>query len=134
MAHEPKLSAFIIKLNTIGRNVEKTNRNLFRHKIGNTHEELDDSFIFLEVCSKFIFDLDTNEMYSDETTKKSMTANQMNIENDDVDTNIRFHSESFIIEGIVEGGSYGKKRRKTSTTDKREKSEVSERDAITDDF
>ncbi|MBT0560463.1 hypothetical protein J5308_07060 [Riemerella anatipestifer] len=95
---------------------------------------MEDSFIFLEICSKFIRTLDTEQMYSDESTKKSMTANQLDIENDDINTNIRFHSTSYIIEGIVEGGAYGKKRRKTSTTNKHLKSEVTERDAITDDF
>jgi len=134
MAHEPKLSAYVIKLNSIGRDIEKTNRNLFKNKTNNLGEDIQDSFIFLETCAKFIQALDTEQMYSDENTKKSMTANQVDIEDEDVNTNIRFHSTNFIIEGIVEGGAYGKKRKKTSTANKRLKTEVSEGDAITDDF
>lgn len=135
MAHEPKLSAYIIKLKTANRNVEKTNRNLLRHLIEDTtSENLEDSYIFIEFCRKFINAIDTDQMYSDDTTKKSITANQIDIENEHVNTNIRFHSDSFIIEGIIEGGSYGRKRKKTPTRDKNNKSEVSEDDAITDDF
>ncbi|UMQ42977.1 hypothetical protein MKS83_04630 [Chryseobacterium sp. Y16C] len=135
MAHEPKLSAYIIKLKPVNKRTEKTNRNLFRHIIGDTSSEnLADSFIFLEFSRKFISAIDTNEMYSDENTKKSITANQIDIESENVNTNIRFHSDSFIIEGIIEGGAYGRKRKKTSTANKNNKSEVSEGDAITDDF
>ena len=135
MAHEPKLSAFTIKLKPAIRNIEKTNRNLFRHIIGDTtSENLQDSYIFVEFCRKFIASIDTDEMYSDENTKKSITANQIDIDSDDTNTNIRFHSDSFVIEGRIEGGSYGRKRKKTSTANKNNKSDVSEGDAITDDF
>lgn len=46
MAHEPKLSAYIIKLKGIGRNHNITNRNLFGYKINDTSVELEDSYIF----------------------------------------------------------------------------------------
>lgn len=134
MAHEPKLSAYIIKLKGIGRNHNITNRNLFGYKINDTSAELEDSYIFIEISKKFLGELDTEQMYSDDRTKKSITANQVDIEDNDVNTSIRFHSHNFIIEGIVEGGKYGKKRKKTSTENKNIKTDVSERDAITDDF
>ena len=134
MAHEPKLSAYIIKLKSIGRGIEKTNRNLFRTIIQNNDENLDDSYIFLEICSRFIKDIDTEKMYADELNKKSMTANQLDLEESSVNPNINFHSEKHIIEGIVEGGKYGKRRKKTSTANKKNKDDVTEDDAITDDF
>src|SRR5690606_34101966 len=116
MAHEPKLTAYTIELKPINSTIENSNRQLFRYKIGDTSSEhVEDSFIFLELCRKFISSIDTDEMYSDTVSKKCLTANQVDIESDDVNTSISFHSDKFIIEGIVEGGKYGKKRKKTST-------------------
>lgn len=135
MAHEPKLTAYILELKPINSSIENSFRNLFRHKINDTiSNDLQDSFIFMELCRKFIASIDTEEMYSDTASKKCLTANQVDIGSDEINTSIRFHSEQMIIEGIVEGGSYGKKRKKTSTSNKHIKDNVSERDAITDDF
>lgn len=135
MAHEPKLTAYTIELKPANTEVENTNRLLFRNKIQEANENpIADSYIFTEVFRKFISALDTPEMYSDVTNKKCMTANQTDIESEDVNSNIFLHSDQFIMEGRVEGGSYGRKRNKTSTVDKTNKTGVSERDAITDDF
>ncbi|GJN63131.1 hypothetical protein [Elizabethkingia anophelis] len=136
MAHEPKLSAYIIKLNPKGDDIENSNRNLVKNLTGNTseEEEYEDSFLFMELFKTFIKRLDTQEMYSDSVSKKCFTAYQSDIESPDVDQNITPHSTQFIIEGIVEGGNYGRKRNKTSTTNKNIKSNVDEKDAITDSF
>lgn len=134
MAHDPKLTAYIIELKTETRQVEKSNRNLFKNIIGELDGDLEDSYIFMEIAKKFIRKLDTPEMYSNDSTKKSMTAHQADIENENVNNNIHFHSSNFIIEGIVEGGRYGKRRKKRSIQDKQIESDVSEEDAITDNF
>ncbi|TWI17204.1 hypothetical protein IQ31_03940 [Sphingobacterium siyangense] len=135
MTHEPKLAAYVIELKPSNSSIENSNRQLFRYKIGDIlSEDLEDSFIFIEMCRLFIASIDTDEMYSDTVSKKCLTANQIDLENDDVNTTIRFHSEQFIIEGVVEGGKYGKKRNKTFTENKAVKDVVSEKDAITDDF
>lgn len=135
MAHEPKLTAYIIELKPSNGTTENSNRWFFRNLINEANQnELTDSFIITEVFRHFISALDTPGMYSDITSKKCMTANQRDIEDPTVNPNIILHSQQFIIEGKVEGGSYGRKRNKTSTVDKSNKSHVDERDAITDDF
>jgi len=135
MSHEPKLTVYTIALKPANTKVENSNRWLFRNLIGEANNnELEDSFLITEVFKKFISALDTPEMYSDTKSRKCMTANQPDIENPDVSPNIVLHTEQFIIEGKIEGGSYGRKRNKTSTIDKTKKSNVDERDAITDDF
>lgn len=135
MTHEPKLTAYTIQLKPSNSATENTNRWLFRNQITEANQnELADSYIIAEVFRRFISALDTPEMYSDSTNKKCMTANQQNIEDPNVNANIILHSQQFIIEGKVEGGSYGRKRNKTSTVDKSNKSNVDERDAITEDF
>lgn len=135
MPHEPKLTAYTIQLKPSNGTTENTNRWLFRNLINEANQNnLTDSFIMTEVFRCFISALDTPEMYSDTTSKKCMTANQLNIEDSNVNANIILHSQQFIIEGRVEGGSYGRKRNKTSTINKSDKSNVDERDAITEDF
>lgn len=135
MNHEPKLTVYTIQLKPSNEKIENSNRLLFRNLIGESNQnELTDNYIFTEVFRHFIKSLDTPEMFSDTTSKKCMTANQPNIEDSNVNANIHLHSNQFIIEGKVEGGSYGRKRKKTSTVDKAKKSDVDERDAITEDF
>lgn len=135
MSHEPRLTAYTIQLKPSNLQTENTNRWLFRNLIGEANSSsLADSFIIAEVFRRFIAALDTPSMYSDSTSRKCMTANQPNIADPNVNANIILHSRQFVIEGVVEGGSYGRKRNKTSTVDKTIKSDVSERDAITEDF
>ena len=135
MAHEPKLTAYTLRLKPINETVENSNRCLFRSLINEANQNvLADSFIMAEIFRHFISALDTPQMYSDTDNKKCMTANQSNIESSEVNPNIILHSQQFIIEGKVEGGSYGRKRNRTSTIDKSNKSNVDERDAITEDF
>ncbi|MDQ1095855.1 hypothetical protein QE441_002932 [Chryseobacterium sp. SORGH_AS909] len=46
--------------------LEKTNRNLLRNLIEDiTTKNLEDSYIFIEFCRKFINRLDNNQIYSD---------------------------------------------------------------------
>lgn len=135
MKHEPKLTVYTIKLKPATNGIENSNRWLFRNIIGEANQnELSDTFVFGEIFRKFIQLLDTEEMYSDSNSNKCMTANQPDIEDENVNTNIIPHNSQYIIEGKVEGGSFGKRRNKTSTTNKRDKSLVSENDAITEDF
>ncbi len=135
MTHEPKLTAYTIQLKPSNGTIENTNRWLFRNLINEANQnDLTDSFIITEVFSRFISALDKPEMFSDTVSKKCMTANQPNIDDPEVNANIFLHTQQFIIEGKVEGGSYGRKRKKTSTIDKSNKSDVDERDAITEDF
>lgn len=136
MSHDPKLTIYTIALNPKPSIPINTNKWLFRNLIGeggNT-TPLQDSFIIAQIFTKFIRALDTPEMYSDENSKKCMTANQTDIASDEVNANIHLHSHQFIIEGKVEGGSYGRKRKKTSTLNKAENSVVNVGDAITEDF
>jgi hypothetical protein len=135
MAHEPKLTAYTIQLKPVTGNIENSNRWLFRNLIKEANQkEMTDSFLFTELFRHLISSLNKPEMYSDTTSKKCMTANQPNIEDSNVSPNLNLHSQQFIIEGKVEGGSYGRKRNKTSTVDKTNKTDVSVRDAITEDF
>lgn len=135
MSHEPRLTIYTIHINPRRNNIERTNRNLFRHIIGEvTDDQLDDDYILTELFRSFINALDTPEMFSDKDTQKCMTAHQRNLADDAVDANLHISSEQMIFQGKVEGGKYGRRRNRTSTLDKTNRSEVGEDDAITDDF
>jgi hypothetical protein len=134
MSHDPKLTVYTITIKP-HKKVEKSIRWLFRNIINEANNALlQDSFIITEIFKKFIEALDTPTMYSDEKSKKCMTANQPNIEDSNVNPNIILHTNEQIIEGVMEGGGFGRKRSKTSTLDKAIKSPVEEKDAITEDF
>jgi hypothetical protein len=135
MSHEAKLNVYKITLLTPGKNLINTNKWLFRNIIKEANTTpLADSFIYTEIFKKFISTLDTPEMYADSASKRCMTAHQRDIDKDDVNVNIKLHSEDCIIEGKVEGGKYGKRRNKISILDKSNKSLVDEKDAIAEDF
>lgn len=135
MPHEPKLTVYIVTLTPASNNIPwNTNRWLFRNLIGQANTNpLTDHQLMDAVFRKFIRDLDTPTMYSDTTSKKCMTANH-SFNGNTVNQNISLHSSNFVIEGKVEGGTFGRKRNKTSILDKSDRSVVSERDAITEDF
>jgi hypothetical protein len=134
MSHEPKLNIYTIKIKPGNKDVDNSNRALYKHLTDQVEKKVADSVLFMDVFSEFIKALDTQEMFADEKSRKCMTANQADIGDDSVNTNIIPHSRQFIIEGKVEGGTYGRKRNKTSTLDKRKKTGVDEKDAITEDF
>lgn len=134
MAHEYKLAVFQITLKPL-KDVINTNRMLFRCITGqNNDAHIADNVLFLDLFKAFISALDKPEMYTDGVSKKSMTANQSNIQDSNVEPNIILATEKHTIHGVVEGGGYGRKRKKTATKNKLDKTEVSEDDAITDDF
>lgn len=135
MSSEQKLSVYTIKLKPEHRKIENSNRWLFRNIIQDaTTSLLNDSYLFVEMFSKFVKALDTPEMFSDETSHKCITINQKDIESEEVNTSVFLHIEKFIIEGKIEGGSFGRRRTKTSTNNKLDKAEVNEKDAITDNI
>jgi hypothetical protein len=135
MPHEPRLTVYTLEIKPSSANIERSNRFLCKCLTKQVNEKgITDSVLFLDLFKKFISDIDNPEMYSDPVTKKCMTANQAGINDNNLNANIHPHSENFIIEGKVEGGNYGKRRKKTSTLNKSINSVVEEKDAITDDF
>jgi len=132
---EPRLTVYTLSITPQRNSIPKSNRWLFRNIIGEANEnELEDSYIIAELFKKFISVIDQPEMYKDERSLKSITANQPDIADSNVEPNINFHSDRNVFEGVIEGGAYGRKRKKTATFDKKSKAEVSPLDAITDDF
>lgn len=135
MAHEPKLTVFTLILKTLDNEVENTNRTLFKHLTKNANgKSIKDSVLFMDMFAVFLKKIDTDEMYKDEKSKKSMTAYQSDITDNSVDTKIKPNVSGFTISGVVDGGSYGRKRNMADISDKKEKTAVTKNKAITDEF
>lgn len=132
MPHELKLSTYILRLSPTNKKTENINRTLFEAISGEKGHE--DTSLFLSFFQRFIKSIDTEEMFSDDHSKKCFTAYQPDIEDNDTEPNINVHMHSYIIEGLIEGGLFGRKRSKTSISNKNLKSDVREEDAITDHF
>lgn len=135
MSHTPILAAYIITNKPFKNNPHNSNRWLMRNIINQANEnEMTDEEIFIDFFGRFIGALDTPSMFRDDRSKRCMTAHQPNLADDNVGPSIQFDSAEFIIEGRVEGGAYGKRRKKTDIVDKNQNDTVSESDAITDNF
>lgn len=133
--HEPKLTGYIIKLNPAPTCAECSNRWLFRCLISKANQlPLEDSFIFMGAFERFLQKLDQQQMYADSKSRKCMTAHQPNLADPSVDPNIMPYPNQSVIAGRIEGGSFGRRRNKTSTLDKANRSSIATDDAITDDF
>ncbi|MCZ8286829.1 MAG: hypothetical protein O9353_15350, partial [Bacteroidia bacterium] len=66
------------------------------------------SFVFMELFRKFINKLDIGEYHKDDKKKKAFAGYDIH-RTETSDPTINFHSESCIIEGIIEGGKFGKR-------------------------
>lgn len=131
--NDPRLTVYLISIKPL-KNVENSNRNLLRHIINDFSEDVKDSYILMEFFKKIVQKLDQPEMYSDEKIGKSMTAIQLDIEDANVNTDLRIHTEMHVIEGELEGGKFGRKRNRRSISNKKDNSPVKKEDAITDKF
>jgi hypothetical protein len=127
-----KLSVYVAKLKPNNSNEQSSIRDLLKSKFNIPANIDDDNNLIVNAFKQMIFDLDTDDMYSDKVSKKCFTVN--NVSEDQINSSIVYHSKKQIIEGIIEGGTFGKKRKKTPINNKNNKAEVSESDAITEDF
>lgn len=135
MAYEPKLTIYTIKLKPLNDNLQNSNRELFRQKTGQANANgVADSVLFMDFFRLFLQRFESPEMYKHEASSKSMTFYQADIEDNDVDTNVHANTARFTISGVVEGGPYGRKRNKTDSGNKADRSPVNENHAITDSF
>jgi len=134
MSHEPKLTVYTIKLKPLDNSLQNSNRQLFRQKTGQADNEVQDSVLFMDFFKLFLKEFESPEMYKHEASNKSMTFYQRDIDQNDVDTNVHANTSKFTISGVVEGGPYGRKKNKTDSGNKADKTPVKETDAITDDF
>jgi hypothetical protein len=131
--NDPRLTVYIITIKPF-KNVESSNRNLLKHIINDFSEGLKDSYILMEFFKKIVNTLDQQKMYSDEKIGKSMTAIQLDLEDENVNPDLRIHTDKHVIEGELEGGKFGRIRNRRSTSNKKDNSPVKKEDAITDKF
>lgn len=121
----PKLEVFKIKL-------QSQKSPSFQRLFSSTIYE-DDSIVFLDSFKKFITEIDKQAFYKDDKRKKAFTAYDTT-KTEHTDASIVPHGEKCIIEGTIEGGKWGKKRKKSTIGDKNSKEDFNEDDIIIDKF
>lgn len=135
MAHDPKLSVYYLDLKPESDDTPNTNRQLIRSILNiKRKESVEDEVLFVDFFRYFLNTIDTPKMVRNDALKKCMTAFQSNMESDDVQANLLPSVRESIIDGKIEGGPFGRRRKRRSIDDKLNSSEVSPGDAITDDF
>lgn len=102
MAIEPKLNVYQIQV--ISKDdKDKSNRLLFKYITKQaTDSNVKDESLILDLLKYLLKALDNKEMFSDPKSRKTMTANQANIADSNVNASIIPYSEQFIIDGTLE--------------------------------
>jgi hypothetical protein len=89
--------------------------------------------VFYDFFNYFINKLDTEKYYTDK--KKAMTVYKQNLSTDSMaNETITLHSNEHIIQGIVKGGIFGRKRFNSNINSKDEITEIPADNVIGDDF
>lgn len=130
MAHNPKLDVLRLSLKpTTSRDV--TFRQFFvdNYFIGDKSPKTDKP-IFIKYFKEFIKKIDTEEFFTEKTLQKAITAYNTKGRN----RTISPHSNSFVVEGVIEGGRYGQMRNQASLKNKKGKKKLSVDDIILDTF
>ncbi|MBW8326541.1 MAG: hypothetical protein K0M50_17385 [Prolixibacteraceae bacterium] len=132
MAHNPKLEVFKIRLKPTTEKVV-TYRDFFKQKLN--HIKAEDSDLFKDYFDNFIDTVDNNDFFKDKKNHKAFTAYDAKKRNENpLNDTIRIHTQSHIIEGVVEGGRYGQSRSMANMANKMKKEKVGTSDIILDRF
>ena len=132
MAHNPKLEVYKIRLKPTTDKVV-TFRDFFKQKLSNI--TIGDSDLFIDYFNNFISEIDNADFFKDKKNQKAFTAYDTKTRNENpLNDTIRIHSQSQIIEGVVEGGRYGQSRSMANMDNKMEKEKVKTDNIILDKF
>jgi len=132
-----KLSVYRIDLKPQSANKRDKNsiKYLIKYLTNTIGQETTDSHDFLELFRLFIEQIDKPDMITDAKSKKTITGKKAaEIEEGAPNPNINPDSGRFFIHGTIEGGIYGRVRRKILTTNREVSDSVNENEAITDRF
>ena len=89
----------------------------------------DDSIVFLDSFKKFIEEIDKEKYHTDSKKGKGFTTYYNKDKNI-----ITPHSNHLVIEGLLEGGKYGRERTMAPIDNKNEKSDINKNNIINDKF
>lgn len=127
MAHNPKLSVYIITLRPKKEEDRKTYRDFLREKY-NVDNTTTDAELLTKLFTSFVSQVGEDEFYKDTKSKKVIGVD------DGKTLPLTPSTEQCLFDGVIEGGKYGILREYADTSNKTEKKVIAPSNAVLDKY
>lgn len=127
MAHNPKLSVYIITLRPKKEEERKTCRDFLREKY-NVDNTATDADLLTKLFMSFVNQVGEDEFYKDAKSKKVIGVD------DGKTLPLTQSTEQCLFDGVIEGGKYGILREYADTSNKAEKKVIAPSNAVLDKY
>lgn len=131
MPLNPILNVYLIELNPIDPD-KSTFRDFCRVKFQNGDETSKDEDLHQSLFINFLKEIAGEKLIKDKKSQKVLGVRPEKDKHQN--TNIKFHSKSYVIEGIIDGGKYGFTREVADIDNNNERENVSSQKAILDKY
>ena len=127
MAHNPKLNVYIISLKPKKQDENKTFRDFLKEKYAK-NSETSDKALMKYLFTSFINGVGQDEFHKDDKSKKVIGIDDGNM------LPMTLYSDTWMIDGVIEGGKYGILREYQDTEKKEGKTEIKPNYAVLDKY
>ena len=127
MAHNPKLNVYIISLKPKKQDENKTFRDFLKEKYAKD-SDTSDKALMEYLFTSFINGVGQDEFHKDDKSKKVIGIDDGNM------LPMTLYSDTWMIDGVIEGGKYGILREYQDTEKKEGKTEIKPNYAVLDKY
>ena len=127
MAHNPKLNVYIISLKPKKQDENKTFRDFLKEKYAK-NSDMSDKALMKYLFTSFINGVGQDEFHKDDKSKKVIGIDDGNM------LPMTLYSDTWMIDGVIEGGKYGILREYQDTEKKEGKTEIKPNYAVLDKY
>ena len=127
MAHNPKLNVYIISLKPKKQDENKTFRDFLKEKYAKNSDRSDKA-LMKYLFTSFINGVGQDEFHKDDKSKKVIGIDDGNM------LPMTLYSDTWMIDGVIEGGKYGILREYQDTEKKEGKTEIKPNYAVLDKY
>lgn len=127
MAHNPKLNVYIISLKPKKQDENKTFRDFLKEKYAK-NSDMSDKALMEYLFTSFINGVGQDEFHKDDKSKKVIGIDDGNM------LPMTLYSDTWMIDGVIEGGKYGILREYQDTEKKEGKTEIKPNYAVLDKY
>ncbi|EGW47196.1 hypothetical protein HMPREF0666_01650 [Prevotella sp. C561] len=127
MAHNPKLNVYIISLKPKKQDENKTFREFLKEKYAK-NSDTSDKALMIYLFTSFINGVGQDEFHKDDKSKKVIGIDDGNM------LPMTLYSDTWMIDGVIEGGKYGILREYQDTEKKEGKTEIKPNYAVLDKY
>lgn len=127
MAHNPKLNVYIIGLKPKKQDEVKTFRDFLKEKYS-SRTDLSDDALMGYLFESFINGVGQDTFHKDDKSKKVIGIDDGNM------LPMTLYSDTWMMDGVIEGGKYGILREYQDTEKKKSKTEIKPNYAVLDKY